>query len=147
MIDIRIATEPTRAEILSKILRNSLFTEFGVSISSIIPTTNSYVVRKAATGADILLIASQDVKGEDIADLAVGHIEVVTLPETDDEGEIKRALEEGVMKSAMQCMHFVNLQGDGRRRAAVQAEGAGVPGHAKGVCRTKRERNIPGEGD
>lgn len=108
MIDIRIATEPKRAEILSKILRNSLFTDFGVSISSIIPTTNSYVVRKAAKGADILLIASQGVKGEDMTDLAVGHIEVVTLPETDDEGEIKRALEEGVMKSAMQCMHILS---------------------------------------
>ncbi|MBU7048230.1 MAG: hypothetical protein HXS54_17495 [Theionarchaea archaeon] len=112
MIDIRIATDPERVEILSKILRDSTFTDFGVSFSSIIPTTNGYVVKKAAKGADILLIATENVKDGDISELSVGHTEVVVLPEGDDAQEIKKVLKEAVMRSAMQCMHILSSYRD-----------------------------------
>ncbi|KYK35433.1 MAG: hypothetical protein HXS48_10840 [Theionarchaea archaeon] len=112
MIDIRIATDPERVEILSRILRDSSFMDFGVSISSIIPTTDRYVVKKAAKGADILLIATQNVKDEDIADLSVGHAEYVMLPESSDPEDIKQALKEGVMRSAMQCITILSTYKD-----------------------------------
>jgi len=108
MIDIRIATDPERVEILSRILRDSSFADFGVSFSSIIPTTNGYVVRKAAQGADILLIATESVKKEDFSDLSVGHSEYVALPGDDDTEEIKTVLKEAIMRSAMQCMHILS---------------------------------------
>ncbi len=108
MIDIRIATDPERVEILSKILRNSSFMDFGVSISSIIPTTDSSVVRKAARGADILLIAALNMKEKDITDLSVGHAEYVKLPEGSNETEIKKALKNGIMRSAMQCISILS---------------------------------------
>lgn len=112
MIDIRIATDPERVEILSKILKNSAFTEFGIAISSIIPTVNNFVVRKAAAGADILLIASQTVGEKDVADLSVGHVEFIEFPPDDNESSMKKALEEGVMKSAMQCIHILSSYND-----------------------------------
>jgi predicted nuclease with TOPRIM domain len=108
MIDIRIATDPERVEILSKILKNSSFTEFGVAISSIIPAVNAFVVKKAAAGADILLIASQSMDNQAMENLSVGHVEFLELPEDDDEPAIKKALEEGVMRSAMQCIHILS---------------------------------------
>jgi predicted nuclease with TOPRIM domain len=108
MIDIRIATDPERVEILSKILKNSSFTEFGVAISSIIPAVNAFVVKKAAAGADILLIASQTIDEEAVNDLSVGHVEFLELPEDDNEHSIKKVLEEGVMRSAMQCIHILS---------------------------------------
>ncbi|MBU7032404.1 MAG: hypothetical protein HXS53_07720 [Theionarchaea archaeon] len=112
MIDIRIATDPERVEILSKILKNSSFTEFGVAISSIIPTINTFMVKKAAAGADILLIATQRMKEEDVSNLSVGHVEFVQLPKDAEESHIKKALEEGVMRSAMQCIHILSSYND-----------------------------------
>lgn len=112
MIDIRIATDPERVEILSKILKNSSFTEFGVAISSIIPTINNFVVKKAAAGADILLIASHSMKESDVSNLSVGHVEFVEIPRDANEAHIKKALEEGVMRSAMQCIHILSSYND-----------------------------------
>jgi predicted nuclease with TOPRIM domain len=112
MIDIRIATDPERAEILSKILKDSSFMDFGVSISSIIPTVNEVVVGKAATGADILLIATHEPGEKEVGYPSVGHVEYVVLPESDDAAVIKKALKEGVMKSAMQCMTILSTYKD-----------------------------------
>lgn len=111
MIDIRIATDPERAEILSKILKDSSFMDFGVGISSIIPTTDDHVVSKAARGADILLIATRKTEEEVVYD-AVGHTEYVLLPESDNVAEIRKVLKEGVMKSAMQCMTILSTYKD-----------------------------------
>jgi len=105
MIDIRIATNPERVEILSKILQDSLFRDFGVSISSIIPTTDLNVVKKAATGADILLVATTDVEKENVSSLPVGHVEYIALPEEDDLKEMQSALEDGLVRSAIQCVN------------------------------------------
>lgn len=104
MIDIRIATNPEKVEILSKILRDSSFLDFGVNISSIIPTTNIQVVKRAARDADILLIAAQSIK-EEFNDLSVGHVEYVKLPENDDPEELQRALQDGLTRSAIKCVH------------------------------------------
>lgn len=108
MIDIRIATNPERVEILSKILKNSLFRDFGVSISSLIPTDDMSVVRKAAKGADILLVAAANARKEDVGDLPVGHVEFVSLPEKDNLEKMKRALEDGLIRSAVQCVNVLS---------------------------------------
>lgn len=111
MIDIRIATDPEKVEILSKILRDSSFTDFEVSIFSIIPTTDPHVIKKAAKDADILLIATQG-KKEDIVDIPVGHAEYVNLPEKDDVAQIRKVLKEGVIRSALQCITMLSQYRD-----------------------------------
>ncbi|MBU6998493.1 MAG: hypothetical protein HXS49_12895 [Theionarchaea archaeon] len=107
MIDIRIATDPEKVEILSKILRDSSFMEIDVSISSIIPTVNAQVVRKAARGADILLVASETME-DGLSDLSVGHMEHIQLPDNDDPSKIKKALRDGMIRAAMQCIGMLS---------------------------------------
>jgi predicted nuclease with TOPRIM domain len=107
MIDIRIAADPERVEVLSKVLRDSSFVDIGVSVSSIMPTTDASVVRKAAKGADILLMTARNMKG-DVSDLPVGHVEYVKLPEKDDAVKIQKALRDGVIRSAMYCITIVS---------------------------------------
>ncbi|MBU7013476.1 MAG: hypothetical protein HXS52_13015 [Theionarchaea archaeon] len=107
MIDIRIATDPEKVEILSKILKDSSFMDIDVSISSIIPTTDPQVVRKAAKGADILLVASENLENE-LSDLSVGHVEHVQLPGSDDTSKIKKALRDGMIRSAMHCIGMLS---------------------------------------
>lgn len=110
MIDIRIATDPERVEILSKILGDSSFVDFEVSFSSIIPTTDLNVIKRAAKDADILLIATKDKK--DTPDIQVGHVEYVQLPEEDDVALIQKALKEGVIRSALQCITMLSQYKD-----------------------------------
>ncbi|MBU7024310.1 MAG: hypothetical protein HXS40_09110 [Theionarchaea archaeon] len=106
MIDIRIATDPERVEILSKILRDSSFMDIDVSISSIIPTINAQIVRRAARGADILLVASENM--EEVPDLSVGHVEHIKLPDGDDPSKIKKALRDGMIRAAMNCIGMLS---------------------------------------
>lgn len=110
MIDIRIATDPERVEILSKILGDSSFVDFDVSFSSIIPTTDLNVIKRAAKDADILLIVTKDKK--DLVDIPVGHAEYVQLPEEDDVALIRKALKEGVIRSALQCITMLSQYKD-----------------------------------
>ncbi|MGC1121443.1 MAG: hypothetical protein WBA22_10160 [Candidatus Methanofastidiosia archaeon] len=106
MIDIRIATDPERVEILSKILRDSSFMDVDISISSIIPTINTQVVRKAARGADILLVASENM--EELSDLSVGHVEHIKLPDNGDPSKIKKALRDGMIRATMHCIGMLS---------------------------------------
>lgn len=106
MIDIRIATDPEKVEILSKILRDSSFMDIDVSISSIIPTINTQVVRRAARGADILLVASENM--EEVLDLSVGHVEHIKLPDGDDPSKIKKALRDGMIRASMNCIGMLS---------------------------------------
>jgi predicted nuclease with TOPRIM domain len=106
MIDIRIATDPEKVEILSKILGDSSFMDIDVSISSIIPTINAQVVRRAARGADILLVASENM--EELSDLSVGHVEHIKLPDGDDPSKIKKALRDGMIRAAMNCIGMLS---------------------------------------
>jgi predicted nuclease with TOPRIM domain len=107
MIDIRIAADPERVEVLSKVLRDSSFADIGVNVSSIMPTTDASVVRKAARGADILLMTARNTKG-DVNDFPVGHVEYVKLPEKDDPAKIQKALRDGVIRSAMYCITIIS---------------------------------------
>ncbi len=124
MIDIRIATDPGKVEILSKILKDSSFTDFGVSISSIIPTVEGSVVRKVAKGADILLVVSKNAKEWDVKDLTVGHVERVVFREEDDATKVREALKEGMIRSAMQCVTVFSAYKDMEREMqALRDEG------------------------
>lgn len=106
MIDIRIAADPERVEVLSKVLRDLSFMDMGVSISSIIPSIDPKVLKKVARDADILLVATKDKK--DVEGLSVGHIEYVDIPEQDNMEEIQNAIREGVMRSAVQSVALLS---------------------------------------
>ena len=66
----------------------ALGAEYHITISSIIPTTNTEIAKKAVSGADIVLIATDvDAPGRELADKfqkvlkkEVGHIERMKLP-------------------------------------------------------------------
>ncbi len=71
MIDTRIIVEGVSdVETLSKAIQDlALGSEFGVTISSIIPTTNVEIAKKSIIGADIVLIATDgDRSGRELAD-------------------------------------------------------------------------------
>ncbi len=71
MIDTRIIVEGVSdVETLSKAIQDlALGSEFGVTISSIIPTTNVEIAKKSIIGADIVLIATDaDKSGRELAD-------------------------------------------------------------------------------
>ena len=71
MIDTRIIVEGVSdVETLSKAIQDlALGSEFGVTISSIIPTTNVEIAKKSIVGADIVLIATDaDRSGRELAD-------------------------------------------------------------------------------
>ncbi|KYC44280.1 MAG: Toprim domain protein [Candidatus Methanofastidiosum methylothiophilum] len=71
MIDTRIIVEGVSdIETLSKAIQDlALGSEFGVTISSIIPTTNVEIAKKSIVGADIVLIATDaDRPGRELSD-------------------------------------------------------------------------------
>ena len=71
MIDTRIIVEGVSdVETLSKAIQDlALGSEFGVTISSIIPTTNIDIAKRSIVGADIVLIATDaDRSGRELAD-------------------------------------------------------------------------------
>jgi len=71
MIDTRIIVEGVSdVETLSKAIQDlALGSEFGVTISSIIPTTNVEIAKKSIVGADIVLVATDaDRSGRELAD-------------------------------------------------------------------------------
>ncbi len=71
MIDTRIIVEGVSdVETLSKAIQDlALGSEFGVTISSIIPTTNIEIAKKSIVGADIVLIATDaDRSGRELAE-------------------------------------------------------------------------------
>jgi predicted nuclease with TOPRIM domain len=116
MIDIRIAADPDRVEVLSKVLRDLSFMDMGVSISSIIPTIDPQVLKKVARDADILLVATKDKK--DVTGLSVGHIEYVDLPEDDSMDRIQEAIKEGVIRSAVQSITLLSEYKDTEEQIA-----------------------------
>jgi len=71
MIDTRIIVEGVSdVETLSKAIQDlALGSEFGVTISSIIPTTNIDIAKRSIVGADIVLIATDaDRSGRELAE-------------------------------------------------------------------------------
>lgn len=89
-IDVRIIVEgASDVENVSRALQNiALGAEYHITISSIIPTTNTEIAKKAVRGADIVLIATDvDAPGRELAEKLqkvlrreVGHIERMKLP-------------------------------------------------------------------
>ena len=89
-IDVRIIVEgASDVEIVSRAMQNiALGAEYHITISSIIPTTNPDIAKKAVQGADIVLIATDvDAPGRELADKfkkclknQVGHVERMKFP-------------------------------------------------------------------
>ena len=89
-IDVRIIVEgASDVEIVSRAMQNiALGAEYHITISSIIPTTNPEIAKKAVQGADIVLIATDvDAPGRELAEKFkkclkdhVGHVERMKFP-------------------------------------------------------------------
>ena len=89
-IDVRIIVEgASDVEIVSRAMQNiALGAEYHITISSIIPTTNPAIAKKAVQGADIVLIATDvDAPGRELAEKfkkclkdQVGHVERMKFP-------------------------------------------------------------------
>jgi predicted nuclease with TOPRIM domain len=110
-IDVRIIVEgASDAENVSRAMQNiALGAEYHITISSIIPTTNPEIAKKAVSGADILLIATDvDAPGRELAEKfqktlkdEVGHIERMKLPFGHDVEYIDPAIIRDEIKNAI----------------------------------------------
>ncbi|WP_414468642.1 toprim domain-containing protein [Methanobacterium sp. ACI-7] len=128
-IDVRIIVEgASDVESISKAMRNiALGAEYHITISSIIPTTSSEIAKRAVSGADIVLIATDvDAPGRELAEKfqkvlknEVGHIERVKLPFGHDveyidpyliQSEIKNAIIRSGLISVANIKRFRELE-------------------------------------
>lgn len=110
-IDVRIIVEgASDVEKVSRAMQNiALGAEYHITISSIIPTTNPEIAKKAVKGADVLLIATDvDAPGRELADKfqkclkkEVGHIERMKLPFGHDVEYIDPAIIRKEIKNAI----------------------------------------------
>ncbi len=115
-IDVRIIVEgASDVENVSRALQNiALGAEYHITISSIIPTTNIEIAKKAVNGADIVLIATDvDAPGRELAEKfhkvlkkEVGHIERMKLPfghdvEYIDPVLIRREIKNAIIRSGL----------------------------------------------
>ncbi len=90
IVDVRILVEgASDVEVVSKALQGLVLgSEYNITISAIIPTTNVEIAKSAAAGADLLIIATDaDRVGRELAEKLfnelgqmVGHIERMKLP-------------------------------------------------------------------
>ncbi|HML05294.1 MAG TPA: toprim domain-containing protein [Methanobacterium sp.] len=128
-IDVRIIVEgASDVESISKAMRNiALGAEYHITISSIIPTTSSEIAKRAVSGADIVLIATDvDAPGRELAEKfrkvlkdKVGHIERMKLPFGHDveyidpyliQTEIKNAIIRSGLISIANIKYFKELE-------------------------------------
>ncbi|NYB26625.1 MAG: topoisomerase [Methanobacteriaceae archaeon] len=110
-IDVRIIVEgASDVENISRAMQNiALGAEYHITISSIIPTTNTEIAKKVTSGADILLIATDvDAPGRELAEKftkilkdEVGHIERVKLPFGHDVEYLDPAIIRAEIKNAI----------------------------------------------
>ncbi|MGZ7158855.1 MAG: toprim domain-containing protein [Methanobacterium sp.] len=110
-IDVRIIVEgASDVGSISRAMRNiALGAEYHITISSIIPTTSSEIAKKAVSGADIVLIATDvDAPGRELAEKfrkvltgEVGHIERMKLPFGHDVEYIDPHLIQNEIKNAI----------------------------------------------
>ncbi len=122
-IDVRIIVEgASDVENISRAMQNiALGAEYHITISSIIPTTNTEIAKKAVSGADILLIATDvDAPGRELAEKftkvlksEVGHIERVKLPfghdvEYLDPAIIRNEIKNAIIRSGL--ISIVNIK-------------------------------------
>jgi len=128
-VDVRIIVEgASDVESISKAMRNiALGAEYHITISSIIPTTSSEIAKRAVSGADIVLIATDvDAPGRELAEKfrrvlkdRVGHIERMKLPFGHDveyidpyliQNEIKNAIIRSGLISIVNIKRFRELE-------------------------------------
>lgn len=110
-IDVRIIVEgASDVESISRAMRNiALGAQYHITISSIIPTTSSKIAKKAVSGADIVLIATDvDAPGRELAEKfrnvlkdEVGHMERMKLPFGHDVEYIDPQLIQNEIKNAI----------------------------------------------
>jgi predicted nuclease with TOPRIM domain len=125
-IDVRIIVEGAAdVENVSRALQNiALGAEYHITISSIIPTTNTEIAKKAVRGADVLLIATDvDAPGRELADKfqkalrkEVGHIERMKLPFGHDVEYIDPVLIRREIKNAIIRSGLISITNWGRLR-------------------------------
>ncbi|ASJ11037.1 topoisomerase [Thermococcus sp. P6] len=129
IVDVRILVEgASDVEVVSKALRGmALGSEYNVTISAIIPTTNIEIAKGAAAGADLLIIATDaDRVGRELAERLfnelgemVGHVERMKLPLGHDlehidvelvRKELKNALVRAGLKSLQVLPEYMSLR-------------------------------------
>ncbi|BAA30944.1 toprim domain-containing protein [Pyrococcus horikoshii] len=131
IVDVRILVEgASDVEVISKALQGlALGSEYNITISSIIPTTNIEIAKSAAAGADLLIIATDaDRVGRELAEKLfnelsemVGHIERMKLPLGHDlehidvelvRKELKNALVRAGLKTLQRLPEYMELRKD-----------------------------------
>ena len=129
IVDVRILVEgASDVEVVSKALQGlALGSEYNITISSIIPTTNVEIAKSAAAGADLLIIATDaDRVGRDLAERLfnelsemVGKVERMKLPLGHDlehvdvelvRKELKNTLVRAGLKSLQILPEYVSLR-------------------------------------
>ncbi|CAB49303.1 toprim domain-containing protein [Pyrococcus abyssi] len=131
IVDVRILVEgASDVEVISKALQGlALGSEYNITISSIIPTTNVEIAKSAAAGADLLIIATDaDRVGRELAERLfnelsemVGHIERMKIPIGHDlehidvelvRKELKNALVRAGLKTLQRVPEYMELRRD-----------------------------------
>ncbi|ADZ10318.1 TOPRIM domain-containing protein [Methanobacterium lacus] len=122
-IDVRIIVEgASDVEIVSRAMQNiALGAEYHITISSIIPTTNPEIAKKAVQGADIVLIATDvDAPGRELAEKfrkclkdKVGHVERMKFPfghdvEYMDPSIIRKEIKNAIIRTGL--ISIANVQ-------------------------------------
>ncbi len=122
-IDVRIIVEgASDVEIVSRAMQNiALGAEYHITISSIIPTTNPEIAKKAVQGADIVLIATDvDAPGRELAEKfkkclknQVGHVERMKFPfghdvEYMDPSIIRKEIKNAIIRTGL--ISIANVQ-------------------------------------
>ncbi|UTB31746.1 MAG: toprim domain-containing protein [Methanobacterium sp. ERen5] len=122
-IDVRIIVEgASDVEIVSRAMQNiALGAEYHITISSIIPTTNPEIAKKAVQGADIVLIATDvDAPGRQLAEKfrkclkdEVGHVERMKFPfghdvEYMDPSIIRKEIKNAIIRTGL--ISIANVQ-------------------------------------
>lgn len=122
-IDVRIIVEgASDVEIVSRAMQNiALGAEYHITISSIIPTTNPEIAKKAVQGADIVLIATDvDAPGRELADKfkkclknQVGHVERMKFPfghdvEYMDPSIIRKEIKNAIIRTGLMSIANVH---------------------------------------
>ncbi len=122
-IDVRIIVEgASDVENVSRALQNiALGAEYHITISSIVPTTSPEIAKKAVSGADIVLIATDvDAPGRELAEKfqktlrgEVGHVERMKLPfghdvEYIDPAIIRREIKNAIIRSGLIAIANIN---------------------------------------
>lgn len=147
IVDVRILVEgASDVEVVSKALQGlALGSEYNITISAIIPTTNLEIAKSAAAGADLLIIATDaDRVGRELAERLfseiselVGHVERMKIPLGHDlehidvelvRKEIKNTLVRAGLKSLQILPEYMALRNElldlkGRYEAALRENG------------------------